>query len=329
MINTTVVELSTDGVPAAKRFELWRDTALCRLDLEKTCENRLSFEGRLRRTTSGQIEFWDHRAGPLTVRRSRTRCRIDGRGDIGVSLVLDCENALVQNVRDLTLRSGDLYLIDYSEPVRAARPKHRELALMLRREDVSAVLGGDLSDLAGQQMRATGVSALLRSHMQRTADFIQHRTSKATAQALTNAVKIALVALQIFRAGRADPDQLDDGLYLAALMVIEQYCSHFALSPQAIARSLKCSRATLYRLFARRGETVAGTIWRARLDRACRMLTTPTPGQRFSIAEIASRCGFPNHAAFSHMFKREFGLTPREARNEAAYAPPRRAYKAR
>jgi transcriptional regulator GlxA family with amidase domain len=35
------------------------------------------------------------------------------------------------------------------------------------------------------------------------------------------------------------------------------------------------------------------------------------------ISEIAVRCGFLEQATFNRMFKRRYGLTPREAREEA------------
>ncbi|MFD7835462.1 helix-turn-helix domain-containing protein [Streptomyces sp. NPDC059761] len=40
-----------------------------------------------------------------------------------------------------------------------------------------------------------------------------------------------------------------------------------------------------------------------------------------SIAGIAHACGFGSHASFSTAFRREFGVTPREARN-GALPPP-------
>jgi AraC-like DNA-binding protein len=312
-IPSTIFELSTDGVPPAKRFELWRDTALRRLDVEKVSDT-LPFEGRLRRVSGTNIEFWDHRTDPLWVNRSRTRCRMDGRGDIGVSLVLDCENATVQNIRDLSLKSGDIYLIDYAEPVRAVRPRHRELALMLPREDVTALLGDDLSALAGQRLPLDGVGALLRSHMQRTADRILDLSSEARTSAIDAAYKLAFVVLQSSQHGYPDPDQVGDGLYIGARAVIKQHCIDPTLSPEAVARQVGCSRASLYRLFARHGQTVVTTIWLARLDRAWDMVATPVDSYNIAIGTIAFRCGFTDQATFSRMFKRRYGLSPRDVR---------------
>ena len=50
-----------------------------------------------------------------------------------------------------------------------------------------------------------------------------------------------------------------------------------------------------------------------RLDRAWGMLTAA--GQaHLLVSEIAFRCGFLDQPTFNRMFKRRYGLTPREAR---------------
>ena len=48
------------------------------------------------------------------------------------------------------------------------------------------------------------------------------------------------------------------GLSVAAQMFVRRHLTSYHLNPELIARQLHCSRAHLYRVFAARGETVAG-----------------------------------------------------------------------
>ena len=80
-----------------------------------------------------------------------------------------------------------------------------------------------------------------------------------------------------------------------------------------MALILGCSRASLYRMFARRGESVAATIWSTRIGRAWRMLTL-AEGAGLLISDIAMDCGFRELPTFTRMFKRRYGMTPSEAR---------------
>lgn len=104
-----------------------------------------------------------------------------------------------------------------------------------------------------------------------------------------------------------------DAAYQSALQLIEQLCPTPKLSPRGIAQRLGCSRATLYRLFAAHGETVAGVVWSARLHKAWRLLTD---GQHplMPLSEIAQLCGFTDQSTFSRMFKRRYGISPRQAK---------------
>jgi AraC-like DNA-binding protein len=241
---------------------------------------------------------------------------MDGRGDISIALVLGCREAIVSNVRDLKLQSGDLYLLDYSAPIRATRPKHRELALILPRPAVTGLLGDDLSALAGKRLPPRGFSGLLRTQMLRAADVAVLPPDDSEAASITGALAMGLAALQAVVGGYPDPDRVADGLYRAAELAIAQFCNDTNLSPQIVASMVGCSRATLYRLFSARDRSVAAAIWGARLARAHRMLTDRTQ-RHLQIGEIAFHSGFADQSTFSRMFRRHYDLSPRDLREQA------------
>ncbi|MCG6114888.1 MAG: helix-turn-helix domain-containing protein [Mesorhizobium sp.] len=84
------------------------------------------------------------------------------------------------------------------------------------------------------------------------------------------------------------------------------------LSPGDMARALGVSRTRLYQLFEHSGG-VLHYIQRRRLQAAHVALGDPADTRR--IIDIAEAVGFTSAANFSRSFSKEFGYSPREARN--------------
>jgi AraC-like DNA-binding protein len=83
------------------------------------------------------------------------------------------------------------------------------------------------------------------------------------------------------------------------------------LGPTRLSREAGISRSQLYRLFEPLGG-VALFIQRERLNAAYRALTDPDDTR--GICEIAEASGLFDASSFSRMFRRTFGISPRELR---------------
>jgi AraC-like DNA-binding protein len=86
-----------------------------------------------------------------------------------------------------------------------------------------------------------------------------------------------------------------------------------ALTVQAVAEQVGVTTRYLQLLFAQEGECVSEYIRRERL-RACMIDLRNADFDRRSITEIAFSWGFNSAAHFSAVFRREFGLSPRDYR---------------
>jgi AraC-like DNA-binding protein len=259
-----------------------------------------------------EVELIEHASDGVISGRSAGRTRFDGGDDVALELLRSGTSHLIHNGQH-ELRAGDLTLVDYEQPFQTILTRHRACGVVLSRRQVREVLGDDLSALAGHRFPARGLPSVLRAHMTATLDEAPHMTPQERVIATNAVAEMALAILQAGRFGAADPEQFGEGLYRAARAVIDRACADPELSPERIALEIGCSRATLYRLFARHDESVAAVVWQARLERAYCMLCS-AEGIAVPIGDIAMLSGFADVPTFGRMFKRRYGMTPREAR---------------
>jgi AraC family transcriptional regulator len=92
------------------------------------------------------------------------------------------------------------------------------------------------------------------------------------------------------------------------------------LSLDALADIAAMSRFHWHRVFhGMTGETCAGAVRRIRMHRAACWLVQ----KDWSVAQVASRCGYDNVASFTRTFREGFGLTPAAFRTRGALMSPR------
>lgn len=115
-------------------------------------------------------------------------------------------------------------------------------------------------------------------------------------------------------------DQLPEGsgrartLLLAARQFIAHNLDSPDLTPDMICAGIGCSRATLYRVFKKSGLAVSGHIRELRLQRLYRMLRNPLDDRPITV--LAAHCGLIDPPNLSQMFRRRFGLCPKELREQ-------------
>lgn len=95
---------------------------------------------------------------------------------------------------------------------------------------------------------------------------------------------------------------------------IEKHLPESDLSPTMIATANGISVRHLHRVFAAKGCTVAEWIRERRLERCRTDLADPLLVDG-SITDIAFSWGFSDSAHFSHCFRNEFGVSPRQFRS--------------
>ena len=309
---------TTDGVPAHQRLAYWREGVMRRmvpLGVEGTAN---PFRGRMRRIVGDGLELIEFASEDVVAVRSPERCRIDGCDDVTIDLMRRSTNTWMDHGGTHRVKAGDLYLVDYAKPSEVRRGRHCTVGLTMSRQLARDVLGDDIAPRAGMKFATTGLARVLCHHLQATFDEAGRMAVAERAAAAKAAKDMALALLQATHEGMADPDRFAHGFHRAALGLIDHECGDPDLTPERIAVALGCSRASLYRAFAKQGESVAAAIWQARLERAHRMLIAPE-GIGLLVSDIATLSGFREMPTFTRMFKRRYGLTPSDAREGSSH----------
>lgn len=304
------MEFTTDGLAPKDTLHYWSATVLRRMGLERTAATSRPFRARLRRSRARNGEFWDHASEMLYVNRTRERCLRDGGDEIYVGLIVDGFSNLDYGDRRLALRPGDIYIVDFSEPIRAEWLPHRELGLLINRQHADNLLGDSIGARRGEAVKThSGFTALLAAHLRLLAGEITRLSPTEQSEAIEIAIQLALFML---RSGSIASEKSDAaGLTTVARRLIVERLGDPDLSPDDIADALGCSRATLYRRFEQEGAGVVETIRDARLDCVRDMLFAEPMA---SISDLAFRCGFLDQSSFNKMFKRRFGMAPGQLR---------------
>lgn len=127
-----LVELTTDGVPAAQRLAFWRDEVLKRMEPTAASEAKGPFRARLRRISIKGAELVEHISDSVFALRTAERRRIDGCDDISIDVMRHCQAAAIDHGGEHRLRPGDICMVDYAQPIEVRRSRHAAIGLSCR-----------------------------------------------------------------------------------------------------------------------------------------------------------------------------------------------------
>jgi AraC-like DNA-binding protein len=240
------------------------------------------------------------------------RCRRDGCDDISFEFMVAGVSTNLAGDSEHRIGAGDFSIIDCAKPITMVRSRHRNISLMVRRAALRDRMG-DLPPLGSHGFANSALAALFKSHIRATMAHADRLTPDQRAMAIDVGMDLAFAVIQAENFGPLDLERLSSGFRHAVKSVIARDCIDPELTPLRVAETLGCSRAALYRAFAGNEESVAQSIWSARVRYAEKMLNSARYNH-VPITEIAFRSGFLDHSTFNRMFKRRYDMTAEDMR---------------
>lgn len=315
---------STLGLPPAEQFEAWRASQGDWFETWPLARNAPSgFEA--------ERDVW--RFGPIALARTWGD-GVHSRRDARRARRDQLDHWLVTAVRSGGMRGegydggfacgpGQVSLYGLHLPSESVRNRCDWLMLLVPRDALPEAAPA-MDSLLDRHL-ADGLGRMLYAHLDTLARLLP---GMPAAQAPA-AAEATLGLLRAVVTGSADHmaaarPQLRAAVRTRVLGLIREQLGSARLTPERLCRPAGLSRTQLYRVFEADGG-VARTILRERLRAMARALADPQ--ERRTIAQIAEACGMPDASAAGRAFRREFGATPGEFREEAlslGRASPRR-----
>lgn len=228
---------------------------------------------------------------------------------------------LQQSRNECMISRNSVAIWDSTRPAMFANDQQlHQLSILIPRKTAKTIIPG-IEDMCGLSIDGdAGLGAILRSHLQQI-----HQTIETVDAQDRPAVLRATVEL-VAAAFRPQPDALAGTAFRRALLNrVQDYIvanlDDPALSAASLAAAFRFSPRYLHRLFEDFGITVGAWIRQRRLA-ACRSDLSNRAMAGYNVTQIAMRHGFADSSHFSHAFKEEFGMSPREFRRAAQLAAP-------
>lgn len=254
-----------------------------------------------------------------TLRRTPRVARAMNDCPIALALPLRSTNRLRrEGGDDRFFGARDLMLVDLASPyVYDWTGDGASYAFHVEYDELGLPM--DLIRRAVRELRTSPLHDLVRDHLVRVMTGGEQIEASGTAAQVGAASVELMRALIVSAAGdeRRTRDALNASLMLRVRQYVTTHVRDPELTPARIAAAHGISVRSLYALFAAESASLEQTIIRQRLDGARRDLAAPSLRHR-TIEAVARTWGFTHAGHFSHRFRREFGLTPREWRRQAA-----------
>ncbi|KWV59062.1 hypothetical protein AS156_33370 [Bradyrhizobium macuxiense] len=303
---------STRPYPPAEQFDVWNARIAPWLDVALP-EGRSPAQGfEVEYVACNLSEFVlssGRFAAQTFARASATSHR--GPDAWGLFRVRSGEVWLEASGRTIHAEPGAIFLISLANDFRGRITDYDGLLLTLPRSAFTGV--AEQLDRASNRILSGNLIGLLADYL----DTLVARLVDMSIDELRQAGRAT--AEMIAACIQPSPDwsqarlSIESVLFERARLYIESHLGDFDLTPDRVAQQLRISRSNLYRAFESVGG-VAGYIMRKRLQAAHAELVASAERQ---VQEIAYRHGFKLASDFTRAFRREFGVSPREARERA------------
>jgi AraC-like DNA-binding protein len=312
----STVRFATADLPERDRVAMWRDHC-CRMAMKLDIEpiNNAPLECAVLTRALPGVQVMSTAMSPSRILRTR-EFLADGNGDL--IFIINQTGMVSANARgrEVVLRAGDGLLMSTGETKIFDRPTHGgSLSFRIPRSILSSIVP-DVDDVVMQLIpQQTDALKLLAGYAAPLFNDIALATTEFRRTAVNHLHDLVALALgaahETTGSGRGVPAAR---LRMAKAYIIEN-SNRRDLSVGNVAAHLGLTARNLQRLFESEGTTFSEFLLLQRLSRAHRMLTEPRLA-RSAVGAIAYDAGFGDLSYFNRSFKRRFGATPRDVRNE-------------
>jgi AraC-like DNA-binding protein len=281
-----------------------------------TAKNSEGYAAKVRRRTFDDFVFTQIVADPVIGFRTIDDVKRSD-DDYFCLLFFDSGNCLLSQGRnECVVKPNRIAIWDSTRPAKFENDETLHQYSILIPHRTGKIIVPGIEDMCGLSVDGqTGLGAILMSHLQQV-----HSTIETIDILDRPAILRATVEL-VAAAFRPESANTAGSAFRRALLgriqdFILDNLSDPMLSPTSIANAFRFSPRYLHRLFEEFDVTVGGWVRKRRLSAAKTELSSKAM-VGYGITQIAMRYGFADASHFSHAFRAEYGISPRDFRRGA------------
>lgn len=310
-------EAAAHDAPATSRYDYWREIAYYSFDADPLPHDEArTFIASGQCLMGAKANLLAYKSRAVTG-RGIPAAFADDRESYLIGVVLRGQRHYSEDADTfVSSKAGKFFVFDNRSYSRVVWSNHSAIHLSLPRLELERVLGGQIPppQVMCQLLEASRMATALKSQMRMTAAQLAGANDAERAFLLGQLTQLAFFTCEAAAADLLSPKASSSSdLLSAALQLIEQDLTNPGLNVARLQQQLGCSRATLYRAFAKTDMSVLDAIWEMRVQRAKAMLAS-APEVPTSL--VATRCGWHDGSSFARAFRRWVGMTPSEYREE-------------
>jgi len=307
-----ISQIDLSNVDEKERYSIWKESISVVFDSALKPEDQLKpFNATLTTCHLSSMLLTYASSGQQYFNRDRKLIAKDGVDHFLIQMYTQgSTSGQWSKHHNSTVRSGDIFLLDLSQPIKSLASDFSCLTLVVPQSMLCAKLP-EPERLHGRVLpRETLLAKLLGEHLN-TLYFSSQTLNDDEARSAAEGV--LSLAGTYFNHALIDEDC--PNIQAASRESIRRYIinnlTDYNLTAESIAQHFKISRAYLYRLFDT-GQGIHQFILEQRLLSAFNQLSNPAC--RMRISQIAFDLGFNSESHFSRSFHRAFGMTPSNVR---------------
>lgn len=305
---------STEFLPK-DQFEAWC-AALNDSHLKWSLSNPSSSQyfGKIKMRHLGGIRLLYCDCEPCFGKRTTQEVRQSEGEYFGLLYIYDGKEVVYHEGQSVELKKDSFMIWDSTKPIEFKLFSDTKKVTLLVPQDRMRAQLPQVEEYLGRHIDfSKGLNAVAASHITALGNEVNAIDRGIGDSAIDLTLELITTCLQAARNTKPVSKARQD-LFEAVMNYIGKNLDHPELGPVFLADTFHISTRYLHLLFAEKGLSVSHCIMDKRLEQ-CRRQLSHMNSYKDSITRIAFQWGFNDSAHFSKVFKKKYGITPREYQN--------------
>ncbi|KQR17461.1 helix-turn-helix domain-containing protein [Cellulomonas sp. Leaf334] len=310
--------LRSDDLPPDDRIEIIREAIWTEVMPVEISYDRPGpqIEVVCRLATAGSVNFSSARSTPTTLRRTPALARQDHDPKVFLAVQVSGTSMFAQGDNQAVLRRGEMAVYDSTRPYTVLNTTRTDLHYFQVPRSELGLPASTLDAVAGLRIGPDNnpLAAVVAPYFDTlgSTDVLDHPTAAALVAGPSIDLLRALITTHLADEPLAAAP-LQGSLVLRVQEYVRMHLADRDLTAARVAAAHHVSVRHLYAELERAGVGLQDTIRALRLHECRRALRDPASAH-LTVAAVGARWGFVDASHFGRVFRREYGMTPREWR---------------